>query len=168
MANEVSPELLSNLETYLKKRERGEISLLSFYYKEVFNKQLRTDCGGCIEDAVRFLKTILINKTTKQMENFKWIGGKKNCIIRAAGSGKFVDVNENTCTDKLAELIEFNPAYSHLVQRINDSAVVTVEKKSIPAAKESLPKLEVTILTSTEVKKEELPVTPKRGRPKLK
>lgn len=167
MANEVSPELLSNLETYLKKRERGEISLLSFYYKEVFNKQLRTDCGGCIEDAVRFLKTILINKTTKQMENFKWIGGKKNCIIRAAGSGKFVDVNENTCTDKLAELIEFNPAYSHLVQRINDSVVVPVEKKSI-AVKESLPKLEVTILTSNEAKKDEGVVKVKRGRPKLK
>ena len=168
MANEVSPELLSNLETYLKKRERGEISLLSFYYKEVFNKQLRTDCGGCIEDAVRFLKTILINKTTKQMENFKWIGGKKNCIIRAAGSGKFVDVNENTCTDKLAELIEFNPAYSHLVQRINEGATVTVEKKSVSTVKESLPKLEVTILTSTEVKTGEEVVKKKAGRPKLK
>ncbi len=168
MANEVSPELLSNLETYLKQRERGEISLLSFYYKQVFNKELKINCGGCIEDAVRFLKTILINKTTKQMENFKWIGGKKNCIIRAAGSGKFVDVNENTCTDKLAELIEFNPAYSHLVQRINEGETVAIEKKSIPAAKESLPKLEVTILTSNEAKKDEGVVKVKRGRPKLK
>jgi len=168
MANEVSPELLSNLETYLKQRERGEISHLSFYYKEVFNKELKINCGGCIEDAVRFLKTYLINKTTKQMENFKWIGGKKNCIIRAAGSGQFVDVNENTCTDKLAELIEFNPAYSHLVQRINESAVATVEKKSVSAVKESLPKLEVTILTSTEAKTGEEVVKKKAGRPKLK
>lgn len=168
MANEVSPELLSRLETYLKERERGEISLLSFYYKEVFNMDLKINCGGCIEDAVRFLKTILINKTTKQMENFKWTGGKKNCIIRQAGSGQFVDINENTCTDKLAELIEFNPAYSHLVQRIKPSEVVTVEKKSITTAKESLPKLEVTILTSTEVKKEEEVVKKKAGRPKLK
>lgn len=166
MANEVSPELLSNLEAYLKKRERGEISLLSFYYKEVFNKQLRTDCGGCIEDAVRFLKTILINKTTKQMENFKWIGGEKNCIIRIAGSQLTV-IDKNTCTDRLAEAIEFNPAYSHLVQRINDSVVVPVEKKSI-AVKESLPKLEVTILTSNEAKKDEGVVKVKRGRPKLK
>jgi len=166
MANEVSPELLSNLETYLKQRERGEISLLSFYYKEVFNKQLRTDCGGCIEDAVRFLKTILINKTTKQMENFKWTGGEKNCVIRIAG-GQLTIIDKNTCTDKLAEAIEFNSAYSHLVQRINQSATVTVEKKSITMVKESLPKLEVTILTSTEVKKDE-GVVKKRGRPKLK
>ena len=167
MANEVSPELLSNLETYLKERERGEISLLSFYYKEVFNKQLRTDCGGCIEDAVRFLKTYLINKTTKQMENFKWIGGKKNCIIRIAGSQLTV-IDKNTCTDRLAEAIEFNPAYSHLVQRINDSVVVPVEKKSVSTVKESLPKLEVTILTSNEAKTGEEVVKKKAGRPKLK
>jgi hypothetical protein len=166
MANEVSPELLSNLETYLKQRERGEISLLSFYYKEVFNKELKINCGGCIEDSLRFLKTYLINKTTKQMNNFKWIGGEKNCVIRIAG-GQLTIIDKNTCTDRLAEAIEFNTAYSHLVQRINESEVVPVEKKSI-AVKESLKGLEVTILTSNEVKKEELPVKAKRGRPSLK
>ena len=166
MANEVSPELLSNLETYLKQRERGEISLLSFYYKEVFNKELKINCGGCIEDAIRFLKTYLINKTTKQMNNFKWIGGEKNCVIRIAG-GQLTIIDKNTCTDRLAEAIEFNPAYSHLVQRINESEVLPVEKKSI-AVKESLKGLEVTILTSNEAKKEELPVKAKRGRPSLK
>lgn len=129
MANEVSPELLSNLETYLKQRERGEISLLSFYYKEVFNKELKINCGGCIEDAIRFLKTYLINKTTKQMQNFKWIGGEKNCVIRIAG-GQLTIIDKNTCTDRLAEAIEFNPAYSHLVQRINESEVVPVKKKA--------------------------------------
>jgi len=167
MANEVSPELLSRLETYLKERERGEISHLSFFYKEVFNRELRINCGGCIEDAVRFLKTFLINKTTKQMENFKWTGGEKNCVIRIAG-GQLTIIDKNTCTDKLAEAIEFNSAYSHLVQRINQSATVTVEKKSITMVKESLPKLEVTILTSTEVKKDEEVVKKKAGRPKLK
>jgi len=167
MSNEVSPELLSNLETYLKQRERGEISLLSFYYKQVFNRDLKINCGGCIEDAVRFLKTILINKTTKQMKNFKWTGGEKNCIIRIAGSQLTV-IDKNTCTDRLAEAIEFNPAYSHLVQRINEGATVTVEKKSVSTVKESLPKLEVTILTSTEAKKEEEVVKKKAGRPKLK
>jgi hypothetical protein len=166
MANEVSPELLSNLETYLKQRERGEISLLSFYYKEVFNKELKINCGGCIEDAIRFLKTYLINKTTKQMNNFKWTGGEKNCVIRIAG-GQLTIIDKNTCTDYYAEAIEFNPAYSHLVQRINESAPLTVEKKSI-AVKESLKGLEVTILTSNEAKKEELPVKAKRGRPSLK
>lgn len=167
MVNEVSPELLSRLETYLKERERGEVSLLSFFYKEVFNRDLKINCGGCIEDAVRFLKTILINKTTKQMENFKWIGGEKNCVIRIAG-GQLTIIDKNTCTDKLAEAIEFNSAYSHLVQRIKDGTTEVLEKKSVSAAKESLPKLEVTILTSTEVKKEELPVKAKRGRPSLK
>jgi len=164
MANEVSPELLSNLETYLKQRERGEISLLSFYYKEVFNKQLRTDCGGCIEDAVRFLKTILINKTTKQMENFKWIGGENESVILKHPSGKTI-VSKFNCNDSQAALIESIPKYSHLVKRINEPIV---EKKSIPAAKESLPKLEVTILTSNEAKKDEGVVKVKRGRPKLK
>lgn len=163
MANEVSPELLSNLETYLKERERGEISLLSFFYKEVFNRELRTDCGGCIEDAVRFLKTILINKTKPKMENFKWMGGKKNCIIRI-GNGLLTDINENSCTDSLAEAIEFNAKYSHLVQRI----IPKEEEKKSEVVKEVLKGLEVTILTSQEVKKEEEEVKKKRGRPKLK
>lgn len=162
MANEVSPELLSNLETYLKERERGELSLLSFFYKEVFNRELRTDCGGCVEDGLQHLRSILKNKIKPKMENFKWIGGKKNCIVRI-GNGLLIDINENSCTDSLAEAIEFNAKYFHLVERITPKQE---EKKS--EVKEVLKGLQVTILTSQEVKKEEEEVKKKRGRPKLK
>ena len=167
MANEVSPELLSRLETYLNERERGEISLLSFFYKEVFGRELRTDCGGCIEDGLQHLKTIIKHKTKPEMENFRWIGGEKNCIIRIGG-GLLTDINKNSCTDILAEAIEFNATYSHLVERIKPSEAKPVEKKSVAPAKESLPKLEVTILTSNEAKTDGEVVKKKAGRPKLK
>jgi hypothetical protein len=74
-----------------------------------------------------------------------------------------IDINKNTCTDLLAGAIEFNSAYSHLVQRIKPS----VEKKT-EQVKEVSKTLEVTILTSKEVKKEEPVVKKKAGRPKSK
>jgi hypothetical protein len=158
---EVSPELLNQIAEYLKKRERGEKSLLSFFYKEVFERELK-QCGGCIEEGLTHLKSFINNKTKPVMENFIWKGSDKaNCIIRL--HGQMIDINKNTCTDLLAGAIEFNSAYSHLVQRIKPS----VEKKT-EQVKEVSKTLEVTILTSKEVKKEEPVVKKKAGRPKSK
>lgn len=98
------------------------------------------------------------------MENFIWKGSDKaTCIIKA--SGTYTEVGKHNCTDALAEFIESNSKYSHLVQRIK--ATPPVEKKSLEA-KVAPPTLEVTILTSKEAKKEETEVKGKRGRPKLK
>jgi len=161
---EVSPELLNQITEYLKKRERGEISLLSFFYKEVFERELKINCSSCIEDGVSHLKSFVNKKTKPVMENFIWKGGKLSCNVRS--NGTIVNINENSCTDQLAGLIEFNLKYSHLVERITPS--VPVEKKTESQVKESSKGLEVTILTSKEVVKEEVGVKKKAGRPKSK
>jgi hypothetical protein len=161
---EVSPELLTQITEYLKKRERGEISLLSFFYKEVFERELKINCSSCVEDGVRHLKTFINKKTKPVMEKFIWKGGKLSCTLRS--NGTLVNVNQNSCTDALAELIEFNGKYSHLVERVlPDNAV---EKKTIAPEKGNSKTLEVIILTSKEVVKEEPVVKKKAGRPKLK
>ena len=99
------------------------------------------------------------------MENFIWKGSDKaTCIIKSGGT--LTEVSKNNCTDDLAELIEFNTKYSHLVQRIKEA--VPVEKKSLQEIKESSKTLEVTILTSPEAKKEEETVKVKKGKQKSK
>lgn len=148
MAKEVSPELLEQLKTYLDTRERSETSLLSFYYKQVFGKELNIKCGGCIEDAVSYLKRI-INKKPRQiiMGNFKWIGGNKSAYLRQAG--KVVAVTGENITDALAELLYQIPKYSHLVEFVGGTPVgksepsITGELGGIISTPKEQPKGEV-------------------------
>ena len=166
MAKEVSPELLSDIQEYTRKRQKGEKELLSFFYKEVFGVDLKVNCGACIEEGFFNLETVITRKTKPVMENFKWKGGKATAAIRKGDS--VVLVSEANCDDELAELLECSGKYSHLVERVGGSVKVVEEKKSVQEAKETYTDLEVTILTSKEVKTEEEPAKKKRGRPKSK
>lgn len=165
MAKEVSPELLNQITDYIKKRQKGEKKLLSFFYMEVFGVELKVNCGACVEDGFINLKTVINKKTKPVMNSFKWKGAKATAAIRTGNT--VVIVGENNCNDELAELIEANGRYSHLVERISGTPTVE-EKKSSQEVKEVYPDLKVTILTSTEVKTEEEEVKKKRGRPKSK
>lgn len=160
MAKEVSPELLEELKTYLETRERSAISLLSFYYKQVFSKELNIKCGGCIEDAVEFLKRIL-NKRKKiiVMGNFKWLGGKRTALVRQ--QGKVVHISESNFSDSYGELLYQIPKYAHLVEFVGGTPV----GKSEPTIKGELKGI---ISIPKEQKKEEKQVKKKAAKQKLK
>ena len=149
---EVTPELLSQLTDYLHKRERGEIPLLSFFYKEVFGREIKISCPVCVEEAAEHLKRVKQRQIL--MENYKWVGGDKKCIIRE--NGMIVVVNSITCSDRLAEKLLTIEKYSHLVE--------PVEKKVDGELNVS----EDITSTLTEVKKEEKEVKKRRKKPASK
>lgn len=164
MAKEVSPELLEELKTYLNERERSETTLLSFFYKELFGRELKISCGGCIEDGVRHLKTISEKKQRQIMNgNYKWIGGDRTAKIRF--QGKLIEIGKKNFTDEYGETLSNIPKYAHLVEFAGGQSMGEL-KGSLEGIikKES----EVTISTLIEQPSEEV-VVKKRGRkPKLK
>lgn len=159
MAN-VTPELKSQIEKYLQERQKGEIELLSFFYKELFGRELRVNCSICIEDAITHIKKVVIKK--ERMNNWKWIGGKNTVNVRIGDS--ILNIGVHNCTDVYAEKISSISKYSHLVEYVGEQEPV-IKKKEEEFTKVGLVDF---ILTSEEVKTEEEPVKKKRGRPKLK
>lgn len=164
MAKEVTPELLKQIQDYIKERQKGETKLLSFFYSEVFGVDLKIGCGACVEDGFYHLKTVISKKTKPVMNNFIWKGGKATAAIRVGNS--VVLVSQNNCSDELAELLESGGKYAHLVERVNGYTPVVAEKKTEGQVKVTYPDLEVTILTSQTTEEKEVK---KRGRkPKSK
>jgi len=120
---EVTPELLSQLEQYLKERSRGELTLLLSFYKEVFGRELRTDCGGCIEEGVRHLKEF-INPNKKNMAtNWKWVGTDNATVNINSGTvrGTF---GKHNLSDDAAEIISTIHKYAHNVEYMGPVATV--------------------------------------------
>lgn len=162
---EVTPELQSQINEYFKKRERGEKTLLSFFYKEVFGRELKTDCGGCVEDGIEHLKTVIKKQS---MKNFKWIGNEKASVVLRV-HGQIYSVDKNSCTDALAEIISTIPKYAHNVVRVSgEPTLFEQQKKTTEHVKVGSAKSEVTTSTLKEAMKGEVVVKVKRGRPKLK
>lgn len=117
MAKEVTPELLRQTEKYLNERSRGETTSLLFYYKEVFGRELRTDCGGCIEEGVRHLKEF-INPNKKNMAtNWKWVGTDNATVNINSGTvrGTF---GKHNLSDAAAEIISTIHKYAHNVEYV--------------------------------------------------
>jgi hypothetical protein len=173
MANEVSPDLTKQIEDYLNKRSKGEQHTLAFFYREVFGRELKTNCGGCIEEGAEHLRR-RITKKLPPMEKFKWVGNPKaDVIIKHGGSTRIV--NKDNVTDETAAIISGIGKYAHLVERIGpvdkgeEKTVVfkPVEKKSEPEL--NFQKLADITSTLTEVKTEDKKVRQKPGpKPKLK
>lgn len=161
---EVTPELHSQITEYLNTRERGEKTLLSFFYKEVFGRKIN-DCAPCYEEASMHLKKIVSKKA--EMRKFKWKGGKNVVNIRVGG--KLTTIGEHNCTDTHAELISTIDKYSHMVEQVNfDEQKLLKKEEDFIRVGESEPELPAITSTSEEAKKEGEPVKKKRGRPKLK
>lgn len=153
MANEVSPDLTKQIEEYLTKRGKGETETLAFFYKEIFGRELKINCGGCIEDAVQHLKQ-RIQKPKPPMINYKWIGSDRATVITKAKT-----ITKANCNDADAELISRIPKYAHLVEEI-EGAISKVEETVIvfTPKQTAAPIIETqaaTTLISTEAKTEE-------------
>jgi len=150
MAKEVTPELLSRLETYLNNRSRGETKLLLSFFKEVFDREPNLKCPVCIEEDAGKLKRFLIKKKERSMERYKWVGPAKASVIISIGGDKPVRVDKTNCTDKHAEAISLIPKYAHLVECIapaeGGEPLVVLPKKEEDFIKVELP---VTTSTST-------------------
>jgi len=121
MAKEVTPELLSQLEQYLKERSRGETTSLLFYYKEVFGRELNTNCGGCIEDGVRHLKRFVESKNKAMATNWKWVGTDNATVNINSGTvrGTF---GKHNLSDSAAEIISTIHKYAHNVEYVGPVA----------------------------------------------
>ena len=117
MAKEVTPELLSQLEQYLKDRSRGELTLLLFYYKEVFGRELNINCGGCIDDGARHLKRFVESKNKQVMGNWKWVGGD-NATIPLNSKGINTIVAKENFSDTYGEIISTIHKYAHNVEYV--------------------------------------------------
>lgn len=163
MAKEVSPELLERLKTYLNGRERSETTLLSFFYKEVFGRELKISCGGCIEDGVGYLKKIVERKQKVKMNGiYKWVGGDRTAKVKF--QGKAVEIGKKNFTDEYGETLSNIPKYAHLVEFEGGQSAGEL-KGSLDGI---VMDLEVTISTSTEPLKEEETVKKKSKKQKLK
>lgn len=128
---EVTPELLSRLEQYLKDRSRGETTLLLSFYKEVFGRELNTSCGGCIEDGVRHLNKIVESKKKPVMGNWKWVGKDNATVIIKTGTISAV-VGKANFNDTYGEIISGIAKYAHNVEYIGEAGLVvnpSVKKK---------------------------------------
>ena len=164
MAKEVSPELLERLKTYLNERERSETTLLSFFYKEVFGRELKISCGGCIEDGVRHLKTISEKKQRQIMNgNYKWIGGDRTAKIKF--QGKAVEIGKKNFTDEYGETLSNIPKYAHLVEFAGGQSMGELKGSLEGIVKKES---EVTISTLTEPLIEETTVKKRGRKPNLK
>lgn len=111
----LTPELVSEIEDYLKKRGNSEVLLLSLFFEKAFGRALKINCGACIEEAVQNLKQLTSKKII--MLKFKWTGpADAQANIRI--NGTLYGINAKNCSDALAEALEKSTQYSHLVERI--------------------------------------------------
>ncbi len=167
MAKEVTPELLSQLEQYLKERSRGELTLLLFYYKEVFGRELNTNCGGCIEDGVRHLKRFVESKNKQVMGSWKWIGTDNATVNINSGTvrGTF---GKHNLSDAAAEIISTIQKYAHNVQYVGPVAEGgPVVNPAIKKKEEEFTQVSPDITSTSEIAKTDTPkVKGKKGKQK--
>lgn len=154
----LSDETRVEIFNYLKERERGEKTQLSFFFEKATGVKFNAGCSACETDAIQLLKRIVEKKQT--MQKYKWVGVENSSVIISFG-GRTYHVNKSNCTDELAAEISKVSKYAHNVLMIepvsNNAAVEMIE----PVEKKILP---VTTLTLQEPEQDE--PKRKRGRPR--
>lgn len=155
---EISPELRSDIESFINGKERG-VELLSFFYKEVFGRELNTKCPSCKADAIEHLERFLKPKKVT-MKNWKWVG-TGNVTMRVDGG--VISVNKSNCTDYHAEIISRIPKYAHNVVAL-EGAVIDAGEGKVSGMK--LTEVKGTISTSKEAPKDEKNAKVKKAKQK--